>query len=167
MLSIGHYSAKRVFFGAGLLLLFVALLSLQGCGKSRVSADAPTRYGKLSGAAVVKTARTQIGKPYKFGGNSPKTGFDCSGLIVWSYKQYGVKVPRRAVEQAKHGKVVKKSALRQGDIVVFRISRTWHTGIYSGAGKFIHSPSSGKRIREDNIHSEYWKRRYYSARRII
>lgn len=157
----------RVWLLTGAALLFCTLLCLQGCGKARVDTGAPVRYGKASGSAVVKTARTQIGRPYKFGGISPKTGFDCSGLIVWSYQQYGVPVPRRAADQAKYGKVIRKSQLKQGDIVVFRVSGTWHTGIYTGAGKFIHSPSAGKKIREDNINADYWKRRYYSARRIL
>ena len=80
----------------GLLLLACVFLCLQGCGKSYIDSGAPVRYGAASGAAVVKTARTQLGAPYKYGGVSPKTGFDCSGFIVWSYQQYGVPMPRRA-----------------------------------------------------------------------
>ena len=153
----------------GVALVFIALLLVQGCGKTPVGGPAPVRYGKLSGSAVVATARSQLGRPYKYGGATPQSGFDCSGLIQWSYKQYGVSVPRRAADQAKTGKVVKKSQLKQGDIVVFRISSRSgiHTGIYSGNGKFIHSPSSGKRIREDSMSDDYWKKRYVSGRRVI
>ena len=150
-----------------LLLLLCIAFCVQGCGKTHIDSGGPARYGKASGAAVVKTLRTQIGAPYKYGGASPKTGFDCSGLLVWGYQQHGVSVPRRAVEQSKYGRVVKKSALRSGDIVVFRVSGAWHTGLYTGAGKFIHSPSAGKKVREDSINADYWKRRYYSARRIL
>lgn len=163
------YCGHTVFSlrNAGLLLFACAVLCVQGCGKNLVDSGAPVRFGAASGAAVVKTARTQIGAPYKHGGASPKTGFDCSGFIVWSYQQYGIAVPRRAVEQARYGRVVKKSQLRYGDIVIFRVSGSWHTGLYTGGDKFIHSPSAGKKIREDSINDDYWKRRYYSARRVL
>lgn len=161
--------AARGCVRAGAVLFLVLLLLVQGCGKARISPPPSTRYGAPSGSAVVAAARSQLGRPYKYGGASPQAGFDCSGLIHWSYKQHGVAVPRIATEQAKAGSVVKKSQLRQGDIVVFRISsRTGiHTGLYSGNGKFIHSPSSGKRIREDSMNDDYWKRRYISGRRVI
>lgn len=154
---------------AGAMLFLVVLLLAQGCGKARISPVVPARHDNISGSAVVAAARSQLGKPYKYGGSSPQAGFDCSGLIHWSYKQHGVTVPRIASDQAKTGSVVPKSRLRQGDIVVFRISGRpgIHTGLYSGNGKFIHSPSSGKRIREDSMDDDYWKRRYVSGRRVI
>jgi len=169
MSGTGRLYVARVIFHATVLLVAVCLLAAQGCGKVTIGGGGPARYGKLSGPNVVKTARSQIGAPYKYGGASPNTGFDCSGLIQWSYNQYGVKVPRRASEQAKAGKAVKKSELRHGDIVVFRISGRSgiHTGMYSGDGRFIHSPSAGKKIREDSLNTDYWKRRYVSARRVI
>lgn len=150
-------------------LLLCLLLFAQGCGKGRLSTTVPTG-GAAKGSAVVATARSQIGKPYKFGGDSPQTGFDCSGLILWSYRQQGITVPRQAKDQAKAGRAVDQSHLREGDIVVFRISSGVsgiHTGIYSGRGRFIHSPSTGKRIREDSLETDYWKRRYITARRVL
>ncbi|MDR3073764.1 MAG: C40 family peptidase [Deltaproteobacteria bacterium] len=161
-------SAARIAPYARLALLLLACLGLFGCGKSVVDGG-PAHRGRISGSAVVATARSQLGVPYKYGGVSPKTGFDCSGLIYWSYGQYGFRVPRQAGEQAGAGKAVKKSQLRQGDILVFRISARSgiHTALYSGNGNFIHSPSTGKKIREDNMNDEYWKRRYVSARRVL
>ena len=152
---------------AGILLLALFCLLAQGCGKSRISSPGDPRI--KSGSAVLATAKTQIGRPYKYGGATPKTGFDCSGLILWSYKQHGVNVPRVAKDQAKYGRAVKQSQLLPGDIVVFQISKRAgiHTGLYSGNGKFLHSPSSGKRVREDSIHADYWKRRYVTARRVL
>lgn len=150
--------------------VLVIALALQGCGKSVLPfGSSGKKYGKASGSAVVAKARSQIGVRYKYGGTTPKTGFDCSGLIQWSYKQCGVTVPRNTKEQAKAGKAVKKSQLRPGDIIVFRISARsgLHTALYTGNGKFIHSPSSGKRIREDKLSTDYWARRYVSARRIL
>ncbi|SBW08845.1 NLP/P60 protein [uncultured delta proteobacterium] len=159
--------ASRALLRAGVILLVLATLLAQGCGKTILGSSGGSRA--KSGPAVAATAKTQIGKPYKYGGATPKTGFDCSGLIQWSYRQHGVSVPRLAKDQAACGKSVKKGQLQPGDIVVFRISSLAgvHTGIYSGNGKFVHSPSSGKRIREDNINEDYWKRRYVSARRVL
>jgi len=155
---------------AGIILLALLCLAIGGCGKSKIHAPGTISAPRAkSGNAVAATAKTQIGRPYKYGGASPKTGFDCSGLIVWSYKQHGVSVPRQAKDQARYGKAVKQSQLKPGDIVVFRISSRsgYHTGIYSGKGKFVHSPSSGKKIREDSMTEDYWKRRYVSARRVL
>ncbi len=159
----------RICLRAGVLLLVFACLLAQGCGKVKLGSPGAPAPRARSGSAVVATAKTQLGKPYKYGGETPGTGFDCSGLIHWSYRQHGVVVPRVAKDQARCGKAVKRSQLTPGDIVVFRISSRSgiHTGLYSGNGKFVHSPSSGKRIREDSINTDYWKRRYVSARRVL
>lgn len=147
-----------------MLLLF----GLQGCGKNVISAAPETRYDSSRGHSVVAKARSQIGGRYKYGGSSPQTGFDCSGLIEWSYKQCGIRVPRITEDQAEAGVAVGKNQLRPGDILVFRISSRsgLHTAIYSGNGKFIHSPSSGKRVREEELNG-YWTSRYITARRIL
>ena len=157
----------------GIFLLLLLCLVMQGCGKTRITGPGDSTSGRSvgvkSGSAVIATAKTQIGRPYKYGGATPQTGFDCSGLIMWSYQQHGVTVPRLAKDQARSGKAVKQSQLQPGDIVVFQLSSRSgvHTGLYSGNGKFVHSPSSGKRIREDSMYTDYWKRRYVSARRVI
>lgn len=160
--------ASRVTLRAGVVLLVLLCLLAEGCGMTRVAGPGGASRPK-NGSAVIATAKSQIGRPYKYGGAEPNTGFDCSGFILWTYKQHGVKVPRQAKDQAMHGKVVKKSQLQPGDIVVFRISGRsgYHTGLYSGRGKFVHSPSSGKKIREDNMNDDYWKRRYVSGRRVL
>lgn len=152
-----------------LAVAFGAMLALQGCGKSILPSIVGSPHDSASGGAVVEKARSQLGARYKYGGASPGTGFDCSGLIHWSYAACGVNVPRNTDDQSRVGAGVKKSHLRAGDILVFRISSRsgLHTAIYSGNGKFIHSPSSGKRIREDTLDTDYWARRYVTARRIL
>lgn len=118
---------------------------------------------------VANTALAQVGKPYKSAGSTPK-GFDCSGLVWWSYKQNGISIPRITSDQAKTGSSVKKNALRVGDILVFktRITGTGlHTGLYIGNGRFVHSPSSGRKVRVDTTKDTYWKPRLVEARRII
>lgn len=156
----------KFFCVSRLLLVFSVLLLATGCTMSGSYAD-PTPSPK--GDAIVKTARTQIGKPYKWGGTSPKTGFDCSGFVYWSYQQNGVKVPRNTADQAKAGRSVPRSGLRPGDIVVFspRWQRSKHTGIYSGKGKFLHSPKTGSRLREDSIDAKHWIECFDNGRRLF
>jgi cell wall-associated NlpC family hydrolase len=119
---------------------------------------------------VVAAARKGLGTPYRFGGTSPQTGFDCSGLVLWSYEQVGIRLPRSAREQIRFGMPVqRKEDLKPGDIVVFKgiRSRTgWHSGIYAGKGKFIHSPRRGKVVTESGMDEEYFARRFAGARRI-
>lgn len=147
-------------------LLLCLLVLAQGCSMSRggEGLDQPGG-GNVSGVKISKTALTAIGTRYKYGGSSPSSGFDCSGLVCWSYGKYGIKLPRTAREQSKIGSSVSRSSLRPGDIVAFKISSGMHTGIYTGGGKFVHSPSSGKTVRQDSISSKYWKTRFYTARR--
>lgn len=116
---------------------------------------------------VLDLARRQIGVSYRRGGAAPKEGFDCSGLIFWVYRQSGVSMPRMAKAQSSHGAPVRKTLLRPGDIVVFRIKGAYHTGIYSGDGLFIHSPSRGRKVREESMNTAYWQRHYVGARRVI
>lgn len=119
---------------------------------------------------VAAAARSSIGSPYRFGGSSPETGFDCSGLVCWSFEQMGVNVPRRAQDQLyAGGRVLQKSELRPGDIVVFKgtNNRTgWHSGIYTGDGNFVHSPRAGKNVTESNLAEEYFARRFVGGSRI-
>lgn len=151
-----------------LILSLIALLSATGCALYPSSTAPVQGGGKATGQGISNTARNHIGVKYKSGGVKPSTGFDCSGLVCWTYAQHGISVPRTTKDQMKMGSAVSKDRLKPGDVVVFRISSRsgLHTGIYSGNGKFIHSPSSGKTVREDSINSDYWKPRYLTARRL-
>ena len=117
--------------------------------------------------AIVRTARSQMGVRYKYGGASPKTGFDCSGLLYWAYRQHGVKIPRVAKDQASAGRKVDPARIAVGDLVVFKISSGYHTGIYAGEGKFIHSPKAGAKVRMEDMNIQYWRKAFVSARRLI
>lgn len=161
-------SACRFMALAGLLCL--ALL-LSGCGTTYISApDYGGRYDTSSlGARVAQTARSQIGAHYRLGGTTPK-GFDCSGLIWWAYRANGINVPRVTGDQAKAGVRVSPRRAQPGDILVFKTGRFWgglHTALYVGNGQFIHSPSSGKRVRIDTLANEYWGPRLRDVRRIV
>ena len=119
---------------------------------------------------ILKAAYSQMGKPYKYGGTSPDTGFDCAGFVQWCYNQSGVKVPRTSKELLRFGSQVDKDDLRPGDILIFREyrgRRTTHTGIYTGNGMFIHSPNSRDRIKESSAFDKYHQAHFLEARRVI
>lgn len=149
-------------------LLFVLSLLIFGAGCTLGGGAYDTDWDDGKGNQIVKTARTQVGKPYKWGGSTPRAGFDCSGLVYWAYQQNDIKVPRMTKDQAYVGKEISRSALKPGDIVVF--SPKWqkgkHTGIYSGRGKFIHSPKKGSRVREESMDINYWRKCFDSGRRV-
>ncbi|MDL2267304.1 NlpC/P60 family protein [Desulfovibrio sp. OttesenSCG-928-G15] len=118
---------------------------------------------------VVAAARQNLGVRYKYGGTTPKTGFDCSGLVCWVYDKVGVSVPRRAQDQFGFGSKVARADLQPGDIVVFRGTNNgsgWHSGIYSGNGNFIHSPRTGKTVEEISLSNSYFSKRFVGGRRV-
>ena len=120
-------------------------------------------------SALVGNALGFIGVPYRRGGNSATTGFDCSGFVRAMYDQtVGLVLPRRAVEQAAATQPVAGADMRPGDLVFFNtMRRTFsHVGIYIGEGKFIHSPKPGAQVRVDNLNGSYWQRHFEGARRV-
>lgn len=118
---------------------------------------------------LVGNAMGFLGVPYKRGGNSVETGFDCSGFVRAMYNQtVGLILPRRAVQQAAATEVIDKKELQPGDLVFFNTMRRSfsHVGIYVGDGKFIHSPRSGAQVRVDDMGLAYWAKRFNGARRV-
>jgi cell wall-associated NlpC family hydrolase len=118
---------------------------------------------------LVVTAVGFMGVPYRRGGNSAETGFDCSGFVRAMYNQtVGLMLPRRAVEQAAATAPVARADLKPGDLVFFNTMRRAfsHVGIYVGEGKFIHSPRSGAEVRVESMNGSYWQRRFDGARRV-
>ena len=112
--------------------------------------------------------RSVRGTRYRYGGESPRTGFDCSGFTLWVYKEHGASLPHSSIEQFRMGgrgenkRVWKRGKLKKGDLVFFKTTsrRVGHVGIYIGKGKFIHSSSSGGGVRIDSV----WDRYYYGPR---
>ncbi len=160
---------KKTYKNISLRFLFAILLLstflLNACGTK--STKSGSKY--TTGQKVAKTAHTQIGKKYVFGGESPQKGFDCSGLIWWAYKKHGISVPRVTTDQAKAGQSISSSKAKPGDIVVFKTSSSGtglHTGIYLGDNKFIHSPRTGANVRIESIANSYWKPKLRAVRRV-
>ena len=120
-------------------------------------------------SSLINTAMGMIGIPYRFGGSSSSTGFDCSGFVRAIYQDaVGHLLPRRADEQAKATQKIDRKELKPGDLVFFNtMRRTFsHVGIYVGNGQFIHSPSKGKSIRVEDMNTSYWAKRFNGARRV-
>lgn len=115
------------------------------------------------------TALTMLGIKYRYGGETPNTGFDCSGLVAYAAeKSLGLKLPRQSSQMAREGISVKSSELRKGDLVFFntRGHRNSHVGIYLGDSKFVHAPRKGAVVRIESMDVAYWKKRYNGARRL-
>ncbi|MEB4590412.1 C40 family peptidase [Candidatus Thiothrix sp. Deng01] len=133
---------------------------------SRIPVDSSKEVTLLDRAAWV--AQKQQGKMYRFGGESPKTGFDCSGLTQFAFGEgAGVSIPRTAAEQYDASVRVSKTQAAKGDLVFFstRGRRVGHVGIYLGDGKFVHAPRAGKAITTEKLEG-YWAARLVGFGRI-
>lgn len=166
-----------------LLTLFLISAVLLGCtARKQQDKDLLIRYranvedvldrqedarNRASGQSVVKTARSAIGTPYVRGGRNPG-GFDCSGLVQWAYQSVGVKLPRTAREQSSIGqRIGRVEDMRAGDIVAFRHPRRgYHTGIYVGDGKFVHSPRRRSSVKISSLDDPYFNNTFLGARRV-
>jgi cell wall-associated NlpC family hydrolase len=115
------------------------------------------------GERVASIAKRYLGIPYRWGGESPKTGFDCSGFVQYVFSRVGVSLPRVVSAQWTVGRRVSRSALRPGDIVFF--NGLGHDGIYIGGNRFVHSPSSGDVVKISTI-TGYYADRWVGARRV-
>jgi len=121
-------------------------------------------------SGIVEYAKTLLGTPYAYGGNTP-SGFDCSGFVQYVMSNSGVTMPRTSTDQYSIGDRVDKSQLMPGDLVYFKYSassyRLNHVGIYVGGGNFIHSPVPGQTVKIDTLTTGYFSNYYYGATRVI
>lgn len=118
---------------------------------------------------LTEYALSLTGTPYKYGGTSPETGFDCSGFVGHVFKHsLGKSLPRSSEDISRVGVAQNSAMLRPGDLVFYNtLNKTYsHVGIYLGDGQFVHSPSSGKYVSIVNMNEAYWRKRYNGARRI-
>jgi len=123
----------------------------------------------LKASELVFTAMGFLGVPYRHGGNTAETGFDCSGFVRAMYQQtVGLILPRKAEQQAAATQTIQRADLQPGDLVFFNTLRRAfsHVGIYIGGGKFIHSPKPGAQVRVEDMGVAYWNHRFDGARRV-
>lgn len=146
------------------LLITCAFVAALGATSARASMD----NSNYRIAAAVEALVT-VGAPYHYGGTSPDTGFDCSGLVAHVYEQaWGISLPRRTQEQRSIGHPVKLAELEPGDLVFYNTRHRpySHVGIYLGDGNFVHAPRRGRRVRVESINKPYWRTRFSGARRL-
>ena len=111
---------------------------------------------------MINIAGSTLGTPYKWGGDSPQRGFDCSGLMTYVHKNaLGIKIPRTTAQQRDQSRTISYAQLQPGDMLFFKTGvKTNHVGIYVGNRKFIHAPSGGKRVKVTSMDSSYWHKRF-------
>lgn len=163
---------RRTFHRLGLASAGAALLLAAGC-----SSTGPGPRGRLRAPRPLLTpeqasdmamhALGLVGTPYRYGGNTPEGGFDCSGLIGYVYRsRAGTPPPRTVAQLDQWGEPVEGEALRSGDLVVFGRGRApSHAGIYVGDGRFVHAPSSGGTVRLDRLDARHWVQQRPAFRR--
>lgn len=171
-----HFFLRRVFTSATMAVCLLGVANSSLAQNTRrltddTSAPAMEQIHNFTHKAteLAMTAMTLIGTNYKYGGSSPETGIDCSGLVRYVFKEaWGTTLPRTSTELSKVGQEVSKDELQPGDLVFYNTRRRSysHVGIYLGDNKFIHAPSSGKSVRIDNMDQDYWKARFNGARRV-
>jgi cell wall-associated NlpC family hydrolase len=162
------------------MLFYIAFITLaSGCAS--FSPTPPTRstpYAtpaprpaapRAENSEALLQALLALGIDYRYGGNSPVTGFDCSGLVAHVYLEaWSIRLPHNTLAQSEKGAPVSLSELQAGDLVFYdTLKRPYsHVGIYLGDGRFVHAPKTGARVRVESIYSSYWASRFNGARRI-
>ena len=156
----GRTAMKRL-----LPCLAIALLAA-GC------AGTPTKVAPTSGGGVrdsiAALALSMVGVPYRYGGADPGGGFDCSGLVYYAYTSNGQAVPRTSRSQFDAARKVELKEAAEGDLLFFSDQESLsHVGIYLGAGRFIHAPSSGGRVRVEDIDAPYYRQHLVAVGRLL
>lgn len=170
--------AAAVVRGTRLAVAVVATLLLAACGReaTRPTAAATGHWPVVAPAdpaqanAVTLRALSLVGTPYRYGGNTPDSGFDCSGLVNYVYRDMlDLRLPRSSRELAQvQGPPLAREHLASGDLVFFGNGReVSHVGIYVGEGRFVHAPSSGGTVRLDGLDGPYWRDHYSGAKRVL
>jgi peptidoglycan DL-endopeptidase CwlO len=157
-------AAARTAIVALALVLATGIAVPAGAATDLPAHKSAKQHAKRTSPALraVQIANRLTGIPYRWGGSSPRAGFDCSGLVQYVYGKVGIDLPHYAAGQYGHGRRVSRESLRAGDLVFF--SGLGHVGIYAGGGKFIHAPRSGTTVRWSRLSSHG---SYYGATRLF
>ena len=154
------------------VLTLAAMILLAACaGSPGTTRHVEQRHARVQqsdsvGPRAASVALEQVGVPYRFGGSTPR-GFDCSGLVHYAYLQAGKRVPRTTGQLWASADEVERDRLQEGDILFFRIDgKMSHVGMYIGEGRFVHAPSSGKRVAVELLHSDFYSGALLRAGRL-
>lgn len=144
-------------------LAVAALLALNACS----SAPERAAGGDAVAALAAEHALRMQGTPYRYGGNTP-TGFDCSGLVQYGYARAGVRLPHGTDALRRVSNPIKTRHLQRGDLLFFDQDgkRSSHVGIYIGNDRFVHAPSTGKKVHVASLSDAYWRKHFAGARRV-
>lgn len=144
------------------LVLSFSVLVASSCGHVPLDTSSTT-----FGSRAADKALTMVGKSYRYGGNTPD-GFDCSGLVQYSYSRVGVKLPHGTQSLRRISHPVAHNNLRRGDLVFFTQEgkKSSHVALYIGDERFVHAPSSGKNVHIADFNDRYWRRHFSEARRL-
>lgn len=153
--------------GWRICLLVLASALAVGCASTRPVAVARTSAGVAGNPEqAVMVALAMAGTPYRWGGADPD-GFDCSGLVYYAYQRTGVEVPRTTEDQYRNVRRISLADLAAGDLVFFKLDgRISHVGLYTGDGRFVHAPSTGKVVSISQLDDDFWRRRLVAAGRF-
>jgi cell wall-associated NlpC family hydrolase len=119
---------------------------------------------------IAQYAVNSLGLPYQWGGHSPETGLDCSGLVVYTHQMADIIVPRTASAQYENGRIITIQNLQIADLVFFKDmkgNKNYHVGIYMGDGRFIHAPGRGRTITYEFLNTPYFLNRYIGSRSYL
>jgi len=176
-MRVAHYPGARspapVPRALALLFLLCLLLLLAACASGPAPrASHPHAPDSVAANGVLMRALGLVGTPYRYGGNTPEGGFDCSGLVQFVFRDSaGVRLPRSTRELAAiDAPKVDRDELQPGDLVLFHPGggdTATHIGIYVGEGRFVHAPSTGGTVRLDLLDSAYWRAAYAGGRRVL
>ncbi|HKQ25557.1 MAG TPA: C40 family peptidase [Burkholderiales bacterium] len=151
------------------VLIFIVVFALAACAGSppRAAPTGPVTSENTDVSQAADHALTMLGAPYRYGGVD-STGFDCSGLVHYSFRKIGIALPRDTRSLRKIGVEIELNDLAKGDLVFFdqEGKKSSHVGIYLGEGRFVHAPSTGGKVRADKIDFAYWRKHFNEARRI-
>ena len=146
-----------------LVLALLAALLLGGCSNMGSGPERAKRE------AIVETALGQVGRPYRYGGDSPE-GFDCSGLVEYSYAEAGIQVPHNTSALRSSGSHIALGDARPGDLLFYRFNSSpssLHVAIYLGHGKMVHAPAQGKQVSVIHTDDSPWPGRFLGAVRVL
>ncbi len=158
-----------------LLILSLSAAVLTACS-SAPPRGMPATAPRASGAraqianAVLFRAMSLVGTPYRWGGNTPDSGFDCSGLVTYVFRDAaGLSLPRQSIAMSEVGaRKLAADALQSGDLVFFESGRRIdHVGIYVGQGRFVHAPNRGGTVRLDSLDDTWWGEHFVYGKRVL
>lgn len=166
------FRSPLLAFALAAFVFGCAAAGLQQDAAAAVAGQTPTRHGPgravpepTFGERAAAIAVREVGVPYRWGGSSPAGGFDCSGLVYWTYSRLGIELPHSSYALYDQGRRVARSRMKPGDLLFF--SGLGHVGIYIGRGRMVHAPHTGTRVQVVRLGRSSYGARLVGVRRVI